>query len=293
MATNQARGSVQISEAFTYGLPIDRVLPLLRQWAATRDVRAELRATAQSSSHPIYLRVVTRVYLTGGVTVSLRNTDARSLGVDAGTAQNVDLVSGVLEDPNAANAAIAAYKKAVDAQKDALDIITDNLPGGSVRVAYASSRSVAMSERFQRPIVIGYVGFDVKVDGNGELSAVIPTFDRLTRRYSEDDAALTIGTLSENQRAVQHRYLEITTLGFPHARRKAVIAHLLEAFSARELPNAHAQAATTNMEDEDEVMDLIEAIFLDLGQYGAGSLRKQNDVIACLDIAIKQSEQPR
>jgi hypothetical protein len=70
------------------------------------------------------------------------------------------------------------YEAFASAFADALD---QGPAGGSVRFAYATSRSVGLSEAFDRPLVIGYVGFDVPILKDGELGPPLSTLERLER----------------------------------------------------------------------------------------------------------------
>ena len=49
------------------------------------------------------------------------------------------------------------------------------LPGGSLKVNAATARSVSMSESFDTPLVVGYLGFDCQVLEGGLLGPPIPT----------------------------------------------------------------------------------------------------------------------
>ncbi|MEM6256681.1 MAG: hypothetical protein AAGI37_00025 [Planctomycetota bacterium] len=49
------------------------------------------------------------------------------------------------------------------------------LPGGSVKVVSASSGSITLDETFKRPVVIGYLAFDMAIGEGGILGPPIPT----------------------------------------------------------------------------------------------------------------------
>src|SRR6185369_12071215 len=55
-------------------------------------------------------------------------------------------------------------------------------PGGSIRIVAASSRSVSMSETFDRPLVIGYLAYDRPIGKGGVLGGSVPTLQRIERR---------------------------------------------------------------------------------------------------------------
>jgi hypothetical protein len=191
MQTDKATGSATISDAYTYGVSMELALDALRKWHQDRyaddglSIISALAHIARNSPSPVYLRVVTRVYLTGGVVVSMFNANAESGAVAGGVAPapaNVDLgqeVSG------------AANQSVLDAASQIFKNVNAAPPGGAVRVAQASRRSVTLSETFDRPLVVGYLGFDVPVLPTGELGVPIATINQLEARAPTVQAALT------------------------------------------------------------------------------------------------------
>ena len=178
MGARKATGSVTIRDAYTYGLDGESMVRILQEWAADPLVRLELSRVARQTSSPVFLRVITRVFLTRGVTVSLANLDTRGGGADAGAAPAIQLLDLSVEDPQKMESAVNAYKQALAAISNPLGA-TDGLPGGAFRITQASRRAVTLDEDFDRPLVIGYRGFDVLVHEDGRLSAPIPSFATL------------------------------------------------------------------------------------------------------------------
>lgn len=78
--------------------------------------------------------------------------------------------------PSQVKQTTAAYREVLDRLSEAL---TSAAPGGSVRIAFASSRAVGMREEFPRPLAIGYLGFDVLVSKDGTLGPPVATRDVL------------------------------------------------------------------------------------------------------------------
>ncbi|MCB9833079.1 MAG: hypothetical protein H6807_11460 [Planctomycetes bacterium] len=66
-----------------------------------------------------------------------------------------------------------------DVAASALRRLESLAPGGSFRFSAASTRSVSMTETFESPLVVGYLGFDVPIGVDGELGPPIPTYSRL------------------------------------------------------------------------------------------------------------------
>ena len=177
MGASRASGTVTIKDAYTYGIDGECIGRLLYNWwESTGDVAWNLKAIANGSKTPIYLRVVTRVYLAGSVEVSLVNLDAVSGGLDVAQAPKLQLPDLSQVDPEKVKVSVEAYQAALNAISQPLNAGGISAPGGAVRLAYASQRSVTMTQVFDRPLVIGYLGFDAKVFEDGTLSAPIPSF---------------------------------------------------------------------------------------------------------------------
>ena len=67
----------------------------------------------------------------------------------------------------------------LDVKESALERLQGFAPGASFRFNAASARSVSMTETFDVPLVVGYLGFDVPIGVDGELGPPIPTHARL------------------------------------------------------------------------------------------------------------------
>jgi hypothetical protein len=169
MNTGTASGSVLINKAFTYGMDTYRLEEQVRDWAL--DNRALLRNYEQlrskngkiCSQH--YLRVVSRVYAAGGVNITVNKGNEASGSVAGGNAQN-----SLLQQTDATN-----YVSTLKALNGAAEL----LPGGKVSFSSISSRTVSMDEAFDRPLVVGYVGFDLPILQGGRLGAPISTLAQL------------------------------------------------------------------------------------------------------------------
>jgi hypothetical protein len=142
--------------------------PLVESWAEENVEYLRNFASAGEPKH--YLRVVHRVYLAGAVDITIAAD--RSLGGSgtAGAARPVDLLFGREGD---AAASYSAMMKAFNEK------VTESLPGGTVKVAAASSRSITLVETFDRPLVIGYLAFDYPINQDGRLGVAEPTQARL------------------------------------------------------------------------------------------------------------------
>lgn len=202
MEAKSASVSVDLKEAFTYGLSIEKILPKLDHWVS--DNRSKLAGIVLSSNQDIFLRIVTRVYMVGKVNVTIKNAETQTGGLDVGKSQNIDLLALKTDDPAKLEAVSEAYKKASGAYSDLLKNLSDNLPGGSIRIAQASRGFVTLVETFDEPKVIGYVGFDVIVNKDGSIGEPIPTFAKLEKyiktpdNYGPDENSIRIEKWLEN-----------------------------------------------------------------------------------------------
>ena len=186
MGATRATGTVSIQDAYTYAIDNESLLRKFYEWLRSScDIPTMLAKIASAADSPIYLRVVNRVYLTRGVVASLINLDERSAGLDAGAAQAVSLPDLSTASPEQVKSAAEAYRDALNALSSPLNNPMQPLPGGSFRFLQASRRAVTMEEKFERPLAIGYLGFDIEVYPNGQVSAPVPSFDVLTGEASE------------------------------------------------------------------------------------------------------------
>jgi hypothetical protein len=207
LASDAASGTIEIKDACTMGVDTISLYQQLEDWA--RANAGFLRYFAPNGKETNYVRVVTRIYATGKMSVSLKDASSRSGGADAGVPKPVDLLNPVLPtgSTNTAEATMQNFTsgmntlsqlvQAAGAVKDAAGNI---LPGGSLRLTAASARSVSMDETFVPPIVFGYLGFDCVIAENGELGAPIPTYAILgrlpvqgtIRHFARDASAATL-----------------------------------------------------------------------------------------------------
>jgi len=70
-------------------------------------------------------------------------------------------------------------------------------PGGTVKVVSASASTISLAEDFTRPLVIGYLGFDMAIGPGGQLGPPIPTHAVLEHGVSP---ALRLGVLRRTAR---------------------------------------------------------------------------------------------
>lgn len=169
MHAGKASGTITIADAFTYGMDQVHLLSLVRPWADQH--RTVLRQYAPQNGQARFLRVISRVYSTGQVSVTVNNDEAVSGEARGGADRPIDILG--LTKGN-------SEKNYSDALETLNKLVSNELPGGTVKIAAASSRSVTLSETFPRPLVIGYVGFDLPILEGGRLGAPISTLAQLT-----------------------------------------------------------------------------------------------------------------
>lgn len=225
MNADKAKATVSIKDAYTYGVPLDWIHDQIKNWAQkplNKEMLEGYRKAAVESEKPldrlfrklsgkpkptVYLRVINRVYLTGSLDVSMDTAKSGGAGVMAGEAPNAKIPT--LDNASSLDeAVIKSYKSTLDAINETLDVnngsselgraITGKGYGGRLKLAWAGGRSVTLSETFDRPLVIGYLGFDFPVMKNGELGLPVATRDMLTSKSTPKEAAIkAIKTIHE------------------------------------------------------------------------------------------------
>ncbi|MBI4516421.1 MAG: hypothetical protein HY699_11475 [Deltaproteobacteria bacterium] len=171
-----ATGSITIADAVTYGMDASSVYAVLLD---TKE-RGLLNHAVPPEKSLWYLRVITRVFAAKSFDVVLNATSTLGGGVDAGAPQPVADAGGHLETGQT----VTQINEQLGTVGRLLDTTGLPLPGGSLRATFAGGRTIGFKETFVEPIVVGYHGFDVAIDAQGNLGPIIPTFQVL-----EDDAA--------------------------------------------------------------------------------------------------------
>lgn len=184
-----AYGSIVIADAKTYGIDVISLEKDVRDWAQKKEKKEFLANFSPGDGKQNYLRVVDRVYLTGKLNVSIQSGRSGSAGVSAGANKPVDVLApGVGAD--AEKNTMETYTKNLDKlngmleealKKIKIGDIDQFVPGATVKVVVASSNSISLDETFFRPVVIGYLGFDMQIGPGGELGPPIPTHAILSK----------------------------------------------------------------------------------------------------------------
>jgi len=198
MNADAAEGSITIADVRTYGVDSLSLHEDVRAWAAQPRAQEFLENFAPGDRpcwlffrcrHENYVRVISRVYATRKVNVSLHDANSSSAEGHAGVPRTIDLITAnASDDPKAATAAnyaanVSALNGAITQAIEQADAVA---PGGTLKVVSASSRSISLAETFAKPLVIGYLGFDMPVLEGGRLGAPIPTYALVSAQ--QDDA---------------------------------------------------------------------------------------------------------
>lgn len=181
MNSDAADGSVSMKAARTIGIDTISLWNQIQFWAAETTNQHFLKSFSPTNGQINYVRVITRVYACGQMSVSLRDASSQSGGLDVGAAKPVNLLFPQLST-NTAATPLETYTNKLNLLQiytNGVNALQNNLPGGSLRIAAASARSVALDETFVPPLIIGYLGFDCEIMDNGRLGPPIPTHSHL------------------------------------------------------------------------------------------------------------------
>jgi hypothetical protein len=167
MQTDRAFGALTISDSYTYGVPMVSAYEQLIDWHGKENQKRDhgiLKSLGENAKRArIYVRVVTRVYLAGSLVATMFNANVQGAAAAGGAGKEPSPVALGDTSTSAANSATMA------SAAQALNNTLSGLPGGSIHVVQASSRCVTLTEVFDQPLVIGYLGFDVPVKPSGDL----------------------------------------------------------------------------------------------------------------------------
>ena len=172
LGTGSAHGDITIADAYTFGLDQASLQKLLESWVATN--RNFLMPFAPTESDTNFVRIVSRVFWTGKVNISMFNDEAYGGSASGGAAKPVNLFEA--KQYSASTNYGTILKLLNDSMEGA------SLPGGTLKLAAATSRSVSMIETFPRPLAVGFLAFDVPVLVDGKLGAPRPTQAVLTKK---------------------------------------------------------------------------------------------------------------
>jgi hypothetical protein len=185
--SDAASGTVTIDKSQTIGVDTVSLWRELEAWVSTN--HDFLSFYAPNDKETNYLRVVTRIYTVGQIDVSLTDASSQSGGLDVGAAKPVNLLFPQLPNgqTNTSSTVAQNYTNGWSALQSMLAAVAQAagsnnfLPGGSLRLAGASARTVALEETLAPPLVIGYLGFDCAILGQGILGPPIPTHAHLNQ----------------------------------------------------------------------------------------------------------------
>ncbi|AGW13940.1 hypothetical protein DGI_2182 [Megalodesulfovibrio gigas DSM 1382 = ATCC 19364] len=188
MGSDNATGTITIDDAFTYFVQGQDLLVLLRNWYDSNPIIKDMFCRmANSSKKPLFLRVISRVYLARSVQVDLVNTGESGGGLAAGTGLPALTTTSDYSGKNAGKAAAEAANSLNEelagagtaTEESAGAGTTTPKLGGNVKFLFASNGLVSLHQKFDRPLAIGYLGFDVPLCKDGSLGVPIGTFSQL------------------------------------------------------------------------------------------------------------------
>lgn len=178
-----ARASVTINDAYTYGIDPEDLISRMLRWAEQPHISTYLgQIQAEAQPAQLFVRVVQRVYLTGGMMVSIDTRRGTGMSGSGGAPRDVNLLLDLEEDASGQT----ALDRLNSSLQNTVDGVTANadsvLPGGTLKAVQVTARSVVMQESFDRPLVVGYLGYDFPILDGGVLGAPIATLDQLEKR---------------------------------------------------------------------------------------------------------------
>ena len=178
MGAKNASGTVTITDAHTYGIDEMSLLEQVEHFVNDPTNAAKILKQfppGTSTTNVCFLQIVSRVFSTGKVAVSMVNESAVGGSVSVGTS-----AAASIPGFQGSNAAID-YSNLVTAVNNIVNSSTAAAtPGGSLKFSQVTARSVSMDETFPNPVLIGYVGFSVPISEDELQSVVNGRISKLT-----------------------------------------------------------------------------------------------------------------
>lgn len=192
LSSAQGRATVQLTQAHTFGLDQASLEAPFRHWLDAHPGIIGQYARPTNAHQTAYLRLVTRVFLVKSVNVTVTGDSATSFTGSGGVPRDVVLAS--LADTNA----VANYTNSIGILDRMVAMLQDGAPGGTLKLAGASSRAVSFNESFARPLVVGYIAQDYPILPDGRLGHPVSTKEILEGRIT-DPLSLSLQRLEEEQ----------------------------------------------------------------------------------------------
>ena len=209
LGASEATGAVVISDARTYGVdmgtllgdvevaldrPAGGGLTYRQHLARFHDPGEPANGVAKGrAAKPVYLRIVSRVFLAGSMNVSVQNAESMAAGASAGAFKPVDLLDAKAGDAKDLEERRKAYELGRELiGKKLAEAAIGAAPGASLQFQSASARSVSLKETFPRPLVIGYLALDCRIEAGGRLSPAIPTLQVLAGQLPPGSVTFTV-----------------------------------------------------------------------------------------------------
>jgi len=269
MNTTEATGSVQLSDAYVYGISEDRLRTLLDVWVDEH--LPELDRLRLANPDGVMLRVVNRVYLIGGVNVSLTNATSGNIktNVGADTSASMPGTTPAGEEPTGAIDLSALS-----------ELATAGTPGGSVDYSFATDRNVVANETFRRPLVVGYIALDYPILKGGRLGEAIATARTLNGEETpEPDPSAVAGDATEQETALYKA--AIGSMGHESI-------PVYEA-AAKLMPVQFRQLLEAKLKQPDTEMTVVEAFGSAEGEYTMGSATRRSEILLALKTAWRDA----
>lgn len=187
MNATSATGTVTIENALAYGLDRISLENIVREWGEQN--KDYLKQYKPRGKDIFYLRIINRVYMVKDLNVSLIKTNRFGAGaqgqipIEKIQEQVAEILaaeppqdSNTLQDSDTPPSEIPTVREEVE------NLIAQELGNANIEVLSSTGRTIAMNTSFTRPLVIGYIGFDIPILKDGKLGSAISTLDQLEGR---------------------------------------------------------------------------------------------------------------
>lgn len=178
--------TISIPVAESYGLPSSEVLDAAVKGGKLSGAGKSFSGTnifyctgtKSINSNHVYLRLITEVFYTRAIDVSIGQKTTSGIGVSAkpmvsaGTVTQV--VSTLSSNTNGSTSTTrtetgSTVERAAELNRQLTESLGQTTPGGSVKFVSAGDYGVGMRRTYERPIAIGYRALLLKIDQDGSV----------------------------------------------------------------------------------------------------------------------------
>ena len=273
LAADNATGTVDIQDGFSYGLPLNELIDKFDRWAIQNtgllqrlgEISIYPHEIKKNASKVVFLRMISRVYLAKRFDVHL--TAKGEIGTDTGLdisslklakskeeietyfqkiqalnellnkvqVDDEDNPKGEAEGENGAES--NEGKEASPETGSEEENTEDTVPTVRASFKFLHDRGVNLETTLDEPVVLGYISYDFPLFRGGSTGTPIPTFSRVISSESSMEKSVKISQFVQEAKEYKNILAEIAAL--PQDVKALIFSRAAEQLGEHVLKNYH------------------------------------------------------